>query len=88
MSYGGIYMIEDLHTAYWRRFGGGYQSKNNFFRFAMDLIDDMHHWYHRKKSKQAAISKDCSGMHIHDSMLVLEKNKVFKPVHSRVGEEA
>ena len=21
---GGVYMIEDLHTAYWRKFGGGY----------------------------------------------------------------
>jgi len=88
LSYGGIYMIEDLHTAYWRKFGGGYRSKNNFFGFAMDLIDDMHHWYHRKKLKRAAVSKDCSGMHIHDSILVLDKNKVFKPVHSRVGEEA
>ncbi|GBE98063.1 class I SAM-dependent methyltransferase [Microcystis aeruginosa NIES-298] len=85
LSYGGIYMIEDLHTAYWRSFGGGYRSKTNFFGFAMDLIDDMHHWYHRQELKRAAISKDCSGIHIHDSILVLEKNKVFKPVHSRVG---
>ena len=81
-------MIEDLHAAYWRRFGGGYRSKNNFFGFAMDLIDDMHHWYHGKKLKQAAVSKDCSGIHIHDSILVLEKKKVFKPVHSRMGEDA
>jgi hypothetical protein len=88
LSYGGIYMIEDLCTAYWRRFGGGYRSKNNFFGFTMDLIDDMHHWYNRKKLKQAAVSKDCSGIHIHDSLLVLEKNKVFMPVNSRVGEEA
>jgi hypothetical protein len=88
LSYGGIYMIEDLHAAYWKEYGGGYQSKNNFFRFAMDLIDDMHHWYHGKKLKHVSISKDCSSMHIHDSLLVLEKNKVFKPVHSRVGEEA
>ena len=88
LSFGGIYMIEDLHTAYWRRHGGGHGAKSNFFKFAMDLIDDMHHWYHRSKLKQAAISKDCSGIHIHDSMLVLDKNKLFKPVHSQVGEDA
>ncbi len=28
---GGIYMVEDLHTSYWRSFGGGLRSRNNFF---------------------------------------------------------
>jgi hypothetical protein len=27
---GGIYMVEDLHTSFWRGFGGGYNSKSNF----------------------------------------------------------
>ena len=58
LSYGGIYMIEDLHTAYWRNHGGGVGSKGNFFGFAMDLIDDMHHWYHNENLKQAAISNE------------------------------
>jgi len=88
LSYGGIYLIEDLHTAYWEPFGGGHRSKDNFFfGFVMDLIDDMHHWYHKNNVKQPAISKDCSGIHVHDSIVVLEKNKVFAPVHSRVGDE-
>lgn len=85
LSYGGIYVIEDLHTAYWKKFGGGYRSKANFFVFLMDLVDDMHHWYHRKKLKHPTISNECSGIHIHDSVVVLEKNKIFKPVHSLVG---
>jgi len=53
----------------------------------MDVIDDMHHWYHVSKIKQAPISSECSGIHIHDSIIVFEKNKVFPPVHSRVGEK-
>jgi hypothetical protein len=85
MNYGGIYMIEDLHTAYWKGYSGGYRSKRNFFRYAMDLIDDMHHWYHNNDLKQALISKDCSGIHVHDSILVLEKNKVYEPTHSQVS---
>lgn len=86
LNHGGLYLIEDLHTAYWRSYGGGYQSKNNFFKFAMDLVHDMHHWYHAKKITQRSISKDCTGIHIHDSILVLEKNKVFEPVHSEMGK--
>ena len=83
LSYGGIYMIEDLHTAYWKRFGGGYRAKTNFFKFIMDLVDDIHHWYHANGLKKAVISKDCSGIHIHDSIVVLDKNKVHEPVHSQ-----
>ena len=79
----GIYFIEDLHASYWANFGGGYNSKNNFFRnIVIDLINDMHRWYHFHSLKMEHISKDCSGIHIHDSILVLEKNKTFFPQHS------
>jgi len=81
---GGLYMIEDLHCSYWYRFGGGYHSKNNFFNRVRDIVDDMHGWYHTKKPKESAVSENCSAIHIHDSIVVFEKNKVYKPVHSRV----
>ena len=83
LSENGIYMIEDLHTAYFPKFGGGYRSKQNFFHTVRGLIDDMHHWYHGKSIKFPTISKDCAAIHIHDSIVVLEKNKVFAPVHSQ-----
>ncbi len=84
LSDGGIYMIEDLHTAYWKRFGGGYRAAGNFFGVVMDLVDDVHHWYHGKRLKHAGIGDNCSGIHIHDSIVVLEKNKVYQPVHSQI----
>jgi hypothetical protein len=61
-------MIEDLHTAYWKTYGGGGNSGQNFFRFLSDIVDDMHHWYTMKGIKQTAISKCCSGIHIHGSV--------------------
>lgn len=85
LNNGGIYFIEDLHTAYWLDHGGGYRSNNNFFRFLSYLSDDMHRWYSRKKPRHFDISENCSGIHIHDSVAVLDKNEVFHPVHSRVG---
>jgi hypothetical protein len=87
LSDGGIYVIEDLHTAYWKSFGGGYRAKGNFLGCLLDSIDDMHHWYHKKKIRQAAISNECTGIHIHDSMVIFEKGRVFRPVHSKVGHE-
>ena len=83
LSDGGIYMIEDLHTAYWSKWGGGYRSNQNFFGRIMDLVDDMHRWYHGKGLNFPGISESCSGIHIHDSIVVLEKGPVFPPVHSR-----
>lgn len=85
LNNGGVYMIEDLHTSYSQTYGGGYRAKANFFEFLRDLVDDMHHWYHIKGLKQAVISKECTGIHIHDSIVVLEKNKVYEPVFSEIG---
>jgi hypothetical protein len=85
MSYGGIYMIEDLQTAYWKEYGGGYRLKGSFFSLVMGFVDDMHHWYHKKAVKYPDISSECSGIHIHDALVVLEKNKIYPPVHSRIA---
>ncbi len=85
LNNGGIYMIEDLHSAYWKSFGGGYNSEQNFFHLVSEMVNDMHHWYHRKGLRHPEISNECSGIHVHDSIVVLEKNKVFPPVHSQNG---
>lgn len=82
---GGLYMIEDLHTAYWRSFGGGYRSKSNFFNFISEIIDDMHRWYHLGGINHRSVSENCSAVHIHDSIAIFEKGYVYKPCHSRVG---
>jgi len=84
LSNGGIYMIEDLHTAFWKEFGGGYGNRKNFFNYIFDVINDMHSWYHKKGIRKMGIGDDCSGVHIHDSIVVLEKGNVFPPVHSKV----
>lgn len=81
----GVYMIEDLHTAYIPRFGGGYRSGDNFFRFVRELTDDMHRWYHKKSMRHPDLGGQVSGLHIHDSIAVIDKQPVHRPVHSRVG---
>lgn len=82
---GGIYVIEDLHTAYWRDYGGGYRGRRNFFRYVGEVIADMHRWYHRHSLRHPSVSEGCSGIHVHDSMVIFEKGPVFPPVMSRVG---
>jgi hypothetical protein len=83
---GGIYMIEDLHTAYWPGFGGGLRRKRNFFHDVRLLVDDMHRWYHEGDAF-ADWSAALSGIHVHDSIVVLEKGEVHRPVHSTMGSQ-
>jgi hypothetical protein len=85
LNKGGIYMIEDLHTSYWKDFGGGYNIKRNFFNYLNRIVHDMHHWYHPYELETGDFSKDCTGIHVHDSIVVFEKNTTYRPVHSYQG---
>jgi hypothetical protein len=85
---GGIYMVEDLHTAYWKKYGGGYRSNNSFFAFVSGMIDDMHQWYHVHGVNNPEIANSCSAIHVHDSIAVFEKSKVYPPTHSQIGGNA
>lgn len=88
LSTGGTYMIEDLHTAYWQRFGGGHGEPANIFNLMRNLVDDMHHWYHGAPVQHRGIGDMISGMHLHDSIVVLEKDPIYRPEHSKVGRTA
>lgn len=80
----GLYMVEDLHTSYWSNFGGGLNEKQNFYNRIRDVVDDMHCWYHNGKQHEPMIGPICSAIHIHDSIVVLEKEDVYPPVHSLI----
>lgn len=40
----GIYVVEDLHTSYWGKFGGGLHKGRTMINRIKHLIDDMHYW--------------------------------------------
>lgn len=81
----GVYFIEDLHTCYWPNHGGGYNSNENVFHMIGELVNDMHHWYHEHGFVMDTIGPELGGIHIHDSILVLDKVKSIPPVHSEVS---
>ena len=87
LSDGGLYMIEDLHTAYGPAYGGGYAAEGNFFAEVRAMIDDMHHWYHRKPPNDPARAAKVTGLHVHDSLVVIDKGPVYPPTHSQNGPQ-
>lgn len=85
LSEGGLYVVEDLHTAYLPSFGGGYRSRRSFIETAKDLVDDMHHWYQRRRASQPFAKDQIAAVHFYDSMIVFEKRKVEHPTSVLVG---
>lgn len=83
----GVYMIEDLHTSYWPKFGGGLTEDGNFFNYLRRIADVMHRNY-LSEDVQFGTGTDynhISGLHIYDSVAVLEKAKPFMPRFSKIG---
>jgi len=37
----GIYMVEDLHTAYWEEYEGGLRKSSTFIELCKNLIDEL-----------------------------------------------
>jgi len=87
LAVGGTYMIEDLHTAYWPNFGGGLGRRGNFFNEVRGMIDDMHHWYHGQGVIHPERADMVSGLHVHDSIVVIDKAQAWRPTHSQVGQK-
>lgn len=66
LSQGGLYVVEDTHTNYWTKFNGGYRRRSTFIERTKTLIDDVHHWWHRKGQKTRSARDMVSGIHVHE----------------------
>lgn len=83
---GGVYLIEDLHCAYWPGYGGGLKAPGNFFNDVRMMIDDLHAPYHGGKAA-SPVSAALTGLHVYDSIVVLDKGVRHPPRHSVRGQE-
>jgi hypothetical protein len=81
----GLYAIEDLQTAYWRNWEGGYHRRGTFIEVAKQLIDDMHAWYHPYPAKITNAKDEIYAMTWFDSVLAIEKRRKPQPMHIQRG---
>jgi hypothetical protein len=79
-----LYVIEDLCTSYWRGvYEGGYRRGGTGIELIKDMIDDMHAWYHKKRTRTAP--KDQIGaIHVYDGIVVIEKRKIKPPTYIKL----
>ncbi|HLZ14437.1 MAG TPA: class I SAM-dependent methyltransferase [Candidatus Saccharimonadales bacterium] len=84
----GVFLIEDLHTSYWKSYGGGYRKAGTFIERVKDFIDELNAWHSHDGESFAVtdFTKMTRSMHIYDSIVVFEKDEVAQPYHKMTGK--
>lgn len=86
---GGVYLVEDLHTSYWEEYGGGYKAEGTFISYAKDLVDQLHGWHRREEPAPITdYTRHIRGLHVYDSVIVLDKDVVGPPDVQKTGKES
>jgi len=85
----GIYLVEDLHTSYWKEYGGGYLNKSSFIEYSKNLIDFLNAWHSRDNKLQVNnFTRSANSLHFYDSILVIEKQPRDHPKDSMTGNKS
>jgi cephalosporin hydroxylase len=75
ISSAGVYMIEDLHTAYWPEYGGGLHEPASFMEIAKGLIDELNADHARGAIEPTAFTTSTLSMHFYDSIIAFERGR-------------
>jgi hypothetical protein len=81
----GVYMVEDLHTAYWPQYGGGLEQPDSFVNIARDLTNQLNAAYALGAVEPDFHTRHTLGISFYDSMVVLERGEILERVSERVG---
>ncbi|MBV8682349.1 MAG: class I SAM-dependent methyltransferase [Caulobacteraceae bacterium] len=85
MGKNGVYMVEDLHTAYWPDFGGGLKEPNSFIERAKSLVDQLNADHARGALAPDAFTRETLSISFYDSMVVFEKGRVPRKTAPEIG---
>jgi 23S rRNA U2552 (ribose-2'-O)-methylase RlmE/FtsJ len=80
----GVYLVEDLHTSYWKDYGGGITSPFNFVSIASNFTHDTN-VQHMREPYTSHIP-DLKSISFYNSIVVFEKEKEQKR-HSIISEK-
>ena len=73
----GVYLVEDLHTAYWDEYGGGVGRAGSFVELCKALIDELNADWSRGVLTATAFTRSTQSMHFYDSIAVFERGRTL-----------
>jgi len=74
MRKGSVYMVEDLHTAYWPEYGGGLNNPLTFINRSKNFVDALNAHHTRGALPQDDFCNTVTSIHFYDSIVCIEKN--------------
>jgi cephalosporin hydroxylase len=78
----GVYIVEDLHTAYWQEYGGGLRVPGSFIEKAKLLIDELNQKHLPDEIPDTVFSRSTSSISFYDSMVVFERAPLVHHYHT------
>lgn len=82
-----IYLVEDLHTAYWEEYGGGAENPDTFINRSKSFIDQLNADHSRGAVAPDHITRQTFAISFYDSIVCLEKGDVWYKQASMKGRE-
>jgi cephalosporin hydroxylase len=82
----GVYMVEDLHTAYWEEYEGGLRKPTTFIELSKNLVDELNADHSRGALVPTEFTKTTLSMHFYDSVTVFEKGAHTKKWAPQIGK--
>lgn len=84
----GVYLVEDLHAAYWPNHGGGLRAPGSFIETAKTTVDRMHVDYIGDERLRSPATDRTTSVHFYDSVVVLEVGERRVQGNRMTGEAA
>lgn len=87
LSKNGLYLVEDLHTAYWEEFGGGVDRGDTFINISKRFIDSLYADHSRGVIQPDFMTKNTFGISFYDSVIVFERGTIPIKAAAQVGRK-
>lgn len=84
----GVYIVEDLHTAYWAEYGGGLHRQGTFIELCKELLDELNADWCRGALLPTDFTRSTLSMHFYDSLAIFEKGRHQRKHAPRIGRVA
>ena len=85
MAKNGIYMVEDMHSAYWEEYEGGLRKPSTFIELSKNLIDELNADHTRGALPPTEFSNSTLSMHFYDSVVAFERGAHTKKWAPQTG---
>lgn len=70
----GVYMVEDMHTSYWAKFGGGLRKPDSMIEYFKLKIDELNAVHVQEEFGITEFTRSTAGMSFYDSIAVFERS--------------